>query len=113
MTKVKLFHWDKCGHCVAFKPQWEALKELFNKNNVEHEEYEYTTHPDVIEKENISAFPTITVEKNDKRTVLEGGTVDDIINTALPNLQMGGGKRKQFRKKALIDEIIKLRSKLN
>ena len=40
MVKVKLYYANWCGHCKSFKPTWEALKPLFEKNNVEFSEFE-------------------------------------------------------------------------
>ena len=49
MTKITLYYADWCGHCKHFKSTWEALKPLFEKNNVDYAEFEDTKDEKVIQ----------------------------------------------------------------
>lgn len=35
-----LYHWDKCGHCKTFRPEWEKLAELASGDGVHFAEIE-------------------------------------------------------------------------
>ena len=94
MTKISLYYADWCGHCNAFKPTWNSLKKLFDKNNVEYAEFEDTKNKEEVELANIMGFPTIKIEKDGEEYDYNGPrNVNDIIHEVLPNLQIGGSKK--------------------
>tara|TARA_B100000886_G_scaffold316909_1_gene255834 strand:- start:1088 stop:1414 length:327 start_codon:yes stop_codon:yes gene_type:complete len=91
MTKVTLFYADWCGHCNTFKPEWEKLKEILPKNNIEFAEYEDSKNADVINSNNIEGFPTIKIETNEGTFDYNGRRdADSILDTVLPLKQTGG-----------------------
>ena len=93
-TKITLYHANWCGHCVNFLPTWKALKDVFNLNNIKHEEYEDSANPKVIKEANINGFPTIRISKNNKEYDYNGPrTPDDILHAVIPNLQIGGNNK--------------------
>jgi glutaredoxin-related protein len=67
MTKISLFYSNHCIHCVNFKPEWDKMKSMFKQHNIDYEEFNIETSRDIFEKENIMAYPTIKIEKNDKK----------------------------------------------
>ena len=46
-----------------FKPTWDGEK-VFEKNNIEWNEYEDTKDEKIIEQAQITGFPTIMIEKH-------------------------------------------------
>ena len=95
MTKVTLFYADWCSHCTSFKPTWNALKKVFDSNNVEYAEYEESKDPKFVEAAGVQGFPTIKIEKDNQEYEYNGKRdVNDILHEVLPNLQMGGGIRR-------------------
>jgi len=112
MSKVTLYHWEQCGHCIAFKPQWDVLKNtVFNPNKIQTNEFEYNSDPDAINDAGITAFPTVVVERENDRFILEGPTIDDIITNVFPNgpPQSGGGNLDAKVKSAMKKTIRKLK----
>jgi len=66
MTEVILFHADWCGHCQAFKPQWEALKPILDQAGIKHSEYEDKKNKDKIKEAKIEGYPTIRIKKDNE-----------------------------------------------
>jgi thiol-disulfide isomerase/thioredoxin len=90
-TKITLYYADWCGHCKSFKPTWNALKNIFDKHNITYNEYEDSKDEAIIEKANISGFPTIMIEKEGSEYQYNGDrSANSIIHEVLPNIQMGG-----------------------
>jgi thiol-disulfide isomerase/thioredoxin len=84
--KITLFHADWCGHCVDFMPTWERMKKDKNaRKNIEFEEYEAATLPDLPEEtrtvdgEKIDGFPTIKITINDNEYNYMGNRSSDDI----------------------------------
>ena len=92
MTKVTLYYANWCGHCKQFKPTWDALKKVFDQNNIDHTEYEDPKDEKIIQEAGVEGFPTIRIEKDNEEYEYNGGRdANSIIHEVLPNLQMGGG----------------------
>ena len=93
-TKITLYYADWCGHCKNFKPTWESLKKVFDKNNIEWKEYEDTKDEKVIEQAQISGFPTIIIEKYGNSYQYNGErSPDAILHELIPNIQIGGSRQ--------------------
>jgi glutaredoxin len=116
MVKVTLYHWNKCNHCVAFKPQWNTLtEELFKRNNIQFVDYELERDGDKIRSAKIEAFPTVIVENKDKSVIIEGPTVDDLVHAVFPSgipNQMGGANLKNSIRKAMINQVMIMKKEL-
>ena len=99
MTKITLYYADWCGHCRRFKPTWEALKNVFKKNNVEYVEYEDSKHEGIIQNAGVEGFPTIRITNNKGEEYDYNGerSADGILHEVLPNLQMGGSKSNIYK----------------
>jgi glutaredoxin len=95
MTKITLYHAEWCGHCKHFKPTWDALKNVFQKNNIDFEEFEDGENEAIIQNAGVEGFPTIRIT-NDKGEYDYMGdrTADAILHELLPNLQKGGKQKK-------------------
>lgn len=97
MTKITLYYADWCGHCKSFKPTWNALKSIFDKNNIEHAEYMDGKDDKLIKENNIEGFPTIHIQTNNKVYEYQGSReADAILHEVLPNLQKGGSQNNRF-----------------
>ena len=97
MVKVKLYYANWCGHCKNFKPTWEALKPLFEKNNVEFSEFEDEKDGQEIANAGVEGFPTIRIEKDSMEYEYSGSRdVNSIIAEVLPDLQLGGGNKTKY-----------------
>jgi thiol-disulfide isomerase/thioredoxin len=78
---VQLYFAEWCGHCKAFKPEWEKLKHKLEGKRYKHEEYESDENPQKIEEENIRGFPTIRIIIDNKKVDYNGKrTAEEIIN---------------------------------
>tara|TARA_B100000902_G_C27188359_1_gene852562 strand:- start:356 stop:673 length:318 start_codon:yes stop_codon:yes gene_type:complete len=98
MTKVTLFYADWCSHCTRFKPTWDALKKVFDSNNVEYSEYEESKDQKFVEASGVEGFPTIKIEKDNQEYEYNGKRdVNDILHEVLPNLQIGGNITKKYK----------------
>ena len=96
MTKVSLYYADWCGHCKIFKPTWEVLKKVLDKNNIEHSEFKDGLNNKEIEDANVKGFPTIKITDNYGNNIDYKGdrNIDSILKEILPNLQVGGNKKR-------------------
>jgi thiol-disulfide isomerase/thioredoxin len=68
-AKLRLFYADWCGHCRKFKPIFDGdLKKLINDSNipVELEAIDCDKYPEEASKNDISGFPTLILQINDK-----------------------------------------------
>lgn len=79
---LKLFYVDWCGHCKAFKPTWNKLK---NKkiSHVKFKDINCETNKEIASKEGIEGFPTIRLYNSNDELVqeLEGErNIDNIMN---------------------------------
>jgi glutaredoxin len=96
-TKITLYYADWCGHCQRFKPTWEGLKKIFDKNNIEYSEFEDTKDEKVIENAKITGFPTIMIEKDGNSYQYDGErSPDAIIHELNINMQFGGSLSKRY-----------------
>ena len=93
-TKVTLYYADWCHHCNKFKPEWDLLKQTFEKYGVEHAEFEDKQNPTEIKAAEIEGFPTIMITRDDHTYRYNGlGSAAEILNH-LNILPQRGGKRK-------------------
>ena len=63
-NNITLYHANWCGHCKNFMPTWNALKDVFDKNNVTYAEYESDNNSAEVSAAGIRGFPTIRISKN-------------------------------------------------
>jgi len=109
MTKVTLYYANWCGHCKNFISTWNSLKPYFQKNNIQFKDYEESQNSKIIGDNNIKSFPTIIIEKNGIKYEYNGErTVDGLINELIPNIQLGGFKKKNIKKYKIIYNSTKL-----
>ena len=95
--KVTLYHANWCGHCKTFMPTWDALKKVFDKNNIKHAELESVSNVEEVKNAGVNGFPTIRISKDNKDYDYNGPrTPDGLMSELLPNLQMGGGITKRY-----------------
>ena len=68
---IILFKSERCGHCIRFKPTWEALK---NKYSGKHNfiTYDHNKNLDKITEFNIEGFPTIYRISGENKYIFEG-----------------------------------------
>ena len=81
-AKLKLFYADWCGHCRNFKPIFdEELKDLVKSLNipVTLEAIDCDNNPDAANKYNVSGFPTLILEVNNKRINYDGERIAENI----------------------------------
>jgi protein disulfide-isomerase A4 len=99
MTKITLYHANWCGHCKRFMPTWNALKDVFSKNNIQYEEYEDTENEIEVQNAGVEGFPTIRITNDTGEEYDYNGdrSADGILNEVLPNLQMGGSKLNKYK----------------
>lgn len=92
VAKLKLFYADWCGHCTKFKPIFDGkLKEMIKslKIPVKLEAIDCDKNPDEANKNNISGFPTLILEVNDKLIKYEGEReAEKIIEFIKKNINM-------------------------
>ena len=88
MTKITLYHAEWCVHCKIFKPTWDALKDVFEKNNIDFAEFEDGKNEAIIQKAGVDGFPTIRISKDskDEYDYMGARTADAIIHELIPNL---------------------------
>ena len=100
--KIMLFYANWCGHCKTFKPTWEALKPILDKNNISHEEYE-SENTEVMSKYAIRGYPTIKVQKNNEVVDYNGprdpASILHFLN--VNNTEQSGGAKKNYYNKYL------------
>ena len=99
--KLVLFKANWCIHCNDFTEEWNAIKELSNKNNIKTIEYEDTNNEDkkIIEKSNIQGYPTLRIYYDETNYKDLDTNVDSIINElGLNNIQSGGGNVNYYNK---------------
>lgn len=70
--KIILYYADWCGHCKAFKPEWEKLKKKLQNTNIKVEEYEESVDGDKMNEDEIQGFPTIRIIKDKKTSDYNG-----------------------------------------
>ena len=129
-VKITLYSADWCKFCKLFKPTWEKLKEaideLPNNKKIKYAEYE-SNNKEVMEKENITGFPTIKITHNGETTICSdrefkllltnlmkkaGYSSNDIRNfiSKYENIQLGGKKNKKQIEKSFYDKYIKYKA---
>ena len=92
-NKLVLYYANWCGACVNYKPEWNALKQILNKNGVKTKEYEETQNKQIMEKELINSYPTLKIHYGSGDTkVLQSRDINYVLSefNITPN-QMGGG----------------------
>ena len=74
-SKLILFYADWCGHCKKFKPIFdEELKQLISSSNipVQLESIDGDKNPEITSKCNVTAYPTLILEVNNKLINYDG-----------------------------------------
>lgn len=62
LPTVVLFHWKKCGACIAFMPYFEKAAKALRESKTAHvQAFEYTEHPELMDTYDIKQFPTVKV----------------------------------------------------
>lgn len=88
--KIKLFYADWCGHCVHFKPIWEAVKEKYKLSfDFQEESDDVRDATSEKQKYSIKGYPTVVFAKGDKYGHYDGSRdydsfcdfLNSIINT--------------------------------
>jgi thioredoxin-like negative regulator of GroEL len=91
-AKLKLYYTDWCGHCTKFKPIFDGkLKQMIKSLNipVKLEAIDCDKNPDEANKNNISGYPTLILEVNDKLIKYEGDReAEKIIEFIKKNINM-------------------------
>lgn len=99
-VKVKLFKATWCGHCNAFKPEWDRLQKQCQELGYKAEAIDADESKDEIEKEGIRGFPTIKIYINGDGKEYEGQrSAESILSTiaklkgegSRPNIRLSGG----------------------
>jgi len=105
MSKLVLYYADWCPHCVSYKPEWNAIKGILNKNGIKTEEYEHGTHKKEIEAAGVEGFPTLRYfkEGGEIEQVLDRSTAGILDLVGIESLQTGGGGGSHKYKKKYID----------
>lgn len=81
-AKLKLFYADWCGHCKRFKPVFDGeLKSLVSNSKipVELEAIDCDKNPQIASKYNVSGFPTLILEVNNKPIEYQGNRSSENI----------------------------------
>lgn len=60
-----LFKSDGCGHCIGFKPTWEALKKDLG-NNINFVTYDAINDKQKMRDYKIEGYPTLMLQANNK-----------------------------------------------
>lgn len=67
------FYADWCGHCQAFKPEWEKAKLIINNSDLQDtiilQKINCEENATICEQANIKGFPTIMLQNSDGTTV--------------------------------------------
>jgi thioredoxin-like negative regulator of GroEL len=97
---VHLYYADWCGHCVAFKPEWNKLTGGFEHKDLVFAQTEADQLATMSNKPNIRGFPTILVTNKAGKTTQYTGerTKDALINYIRPLLSSGGAVKKSKAK---------------
>jgi thiol-disulfide isomerase/thioredoxin len=77
---VELFHATWCGHCVRFKPTWDAFAKRVREEKLEIDVADHEVDEDkaAFEKRKVSSFPTVLFIKPDgEATKYDGPRTED------------------------------------
>ena len=87
-----MYYANWCGHCVAYKPEWDAIKKLLQKNGINTAEYEHSENKELMKREGINGFPTLKYvnQKGDTEIITDRST-EGIMNKFNLNINMTGG----------------------
>jgi len=61
-----------CGHCQAFKGEWEKIKKELSSDNLEIITYDSEKDKKMMEKYQVKGFPTILLENKNKIVEFQG-----------------------------------------
>lgn len=71
---ILLYHWEDCGACKQFMPQWDKFQAM-QKNNpkLRVKKVEYTANKELCNRAGVTSFPTVKLfhVKNGKRVIEE------------------------------------------
>ena len=82
---IMLFKADWSGHCTAFKPTWEQLKNSFNKK-FNFITYDHANDTDMITQMKVSSFPTIIFKDGKETQIYNGPREYEVLEPLLSNL---------------------------
>ena len=100
MSILKLYYADWCPHCISYKPEWNAIKKILNKNDIQTEEYEHGKNKKEIELAGVKGFPTLIYFKKggEIEKVLDRSTAGILDLVGIESLQTGGGGDPYYHK---------------
>ena len=91
-NKLVLYYANWCGACVNYKPEWNALKKILNKNGVKTKEYEETQNKQIMEKELINSYPTLKIHYGSGDTkVLQSRDINYVLGEFNITVDQNGG----------------------
>lgn len=79
-TTIYLFKAEWCPHCVSFKKTWKDLQEKY-KTKYDFVTYDSDKDKDIIEKWNISGFPTIMKKEGNNVKEYVGPRDEESVKT--------------------------------
>jgi len=99
-TKITLYYADWCGYCEMFKSEWNKLKKIISDKNLKITTMEYESKRiDQEKKDMIQGYPTIIIDKNNKKYVYNGDrTAEKIIEELVGQTVQKGGANSDYYK---------------
>ena len=90
---LELYYANWCGHCTSYKPEWEAITKVLNKNNIKTAQYEHGKYKAKMEKDGINSYPTlIYTDANGQKEIISDRSSAGIFDklNITPSM-LGGG----------------------